>query len=73
LLPFPTKNQNKNTKEARKKGKRKANKENWLDTKENWIFSMKLYLMGRCFLDFLPNILLVVFNVISLYMHAFDI
>ncbi len=45
----------------------------WLDTKENWIFSIKLYLMGRCFLNFLPNTLLVVFNVINLYMHAFDI
>jgi len=41
--------------------------------KRNWIFSIKLYLMGRCFLNFLPNTLLVVFNVISLYMHAFDI
>jgi hypothetical protein len=45
----------------------------WLDTIENWIFSIKLYLMGRCFLNFLPKTLLVVFNVISLYMHAFFI
>ncbi len=45
----------------------------WLDTKENWISSIKLYLMGRCFLNFLPKTLLVVFNVISLYVHAFDI
>ncbi len=45
----------------------------WLNTKENRIFSIKLYLMGRCFLIFLPNTLLVVFNVINLYVHAFDI
>ncbi len=45
----------------------------WLDTKENWISSTKLYLMGRCFLNFLPKTLLVVFYVISLYVHAFEI
>ncbi len=45
----------------------------WLNTKENWILSIKLYFMGRYFLNFLPNTLLVVFNVISLYMYAFDI